>query len=92
MEGDILVLSFTGVKNGFFVHVKNHCLMSFLVASLRHPFFSVTFMLIWYLKVIGNTLARLVNGMSWIVLKFFKQKAAGCIELKDLFTFLLGFI
>lgn len=30
--------------------------------------------------------------MWWIVLKFLKQKAAGCIELKGLFTFLLGFI
>ena len=70
----------------FSVQVKNDCLMSFLVACLCHPFFSLTFMLIWYLKVIGNTLARLVNGMSWIVLKFFKQKAAGCMELKGLFT------
>lgn len=64
MESNILVLSFTGVKNFLFsVQAKNHCLMSFLVASLCHPLFSVTFMLIWYLKVIGNTLARLVNGM-----------------------------
>lgn len=72
--------------------LKMIVLMSFLFAFLCHPFFSVTFMLIWYLKVIGNTLTRVVNGMSWIVLKFFKQKAVGCIELKGSFTSLLGFI
>jgi len=88
------VLNFTGVKNVFFfsVRVKNDCLMSFLVVSLHHPFFSLSFMLTWCLKVIDNTLARLVNGLSWLVLKFFKWKAAGCIELRDLFTLLLGFI
>ena len=44
MEGDILVLNFTGVKNvfSFSVQVKNDCLMSFHVASLS-PFFLCNF-------------------------------------------------
>lgn len=48
------------------VQVKNYSLVVFLVVRLCHPFFSLTFMLIWYLKVIGNTLASLVNGVLWI--------------------------
>lgn len=37
-----------------------------LVVCVCHPFFSLTFWLIWYLKVLGNISASLINGVLWV--------------------------
>lgn len=56
------MLNFTGVKNIFSVSVFDFVFFLFFL-SLCHSLFLVTSMLVWDLKVIGNTLARLVNGV-----------------------------
>lgn len=72
MKGDVLVLSFTEVKDiclSMQVKMIVQCL-----CCLCHPFFPVTFTLIRYLEVLGNVLARFPSAMSGIVLKFLEWR------------------
>lgn len=61
----VLWLFFPSLFSLFLCRLKMTWMVS-LVVCVCHPFFSLTFWLIWYLKVLGNISASLINGVLWV--------------------------